>query len=116
MKEFQAEHSVGAGTAHRALGLLKTWGLVEASGAAGRRYLESTEQAEAPAETPASPTPAPPAARTDGTVLLDLRLICLGEEARRFTAKADPTDADQLHRLLVSAARRHGRDDDEIAI
>lgn len=113
VKDVQLKHGVGAGTAHCAIGLLKTWGLVDAS--RGRRgvILAPIEPA---ATLPPEPRPNPePTPGNDQPTLLSLRLLYLGADARVFTAKADPAYPDQLHRLLSSAARRHRGTDADVA-
>lgn len=115
MKELQAEHGIGAGTAHRAIGLLKSWGLVEASRGRRAMILDSPELVASTAPEP-EPEPEPDVAPSnDQAHLLDLRLLHLGDEARSFTAKADPSNPEQLHRLLAGAARRHGGKDVDVA-
>ncbi|MQA08130.1 MAG: tyrosine-type recombinase/integrase [Pseudonocardiaceae bacterium] len=108
VKQLAEQHGVAEATAHRAIGLLKTWGLAEAS--RGRRTV-IIRPAEPVAEESTPPIGDEPAAVSTGDTLLDLRLLCLGEEVRTFTAKADPSDEGHLHRLLAGAARRHNGED-----
>jgi hypothetical protein len=46
--------------------------------------------------------------------LLDLAIRYRGQDFRRLSARADPHDADVLHRLLTGALRRAGRDETDI--
>jgi hypothetical protein len=92
---------------HRAVTLLKEWGLVEAS--RGRRaHVIATDHepaVEAHALTPA-------ADQADATLeLLDLEIRHRGAEFRCLSARADPRNASVLHRLLAGALRRAGRDE-----
>lgn len=113
VKELQAANNVGAGTAHRALGLLKTWGLVEASRGQRAVVVEPPPSEMSTAGT-ATATNAPATSEhpnATGAMFLELRLLHMGKEARRFTAEADPQDPAQLRRLLSAAARRLGGTD-----
>lgn len=111
IKELTLTHAVSVGTAHRVHGLLRAWGLIS-EGGRGRRptiILPATPDVEPLAVTPAAaPIPA------NGEVLLDLRLVVLGEEVKKLSASADPTDPGHLRRLLQAAARRHGGKDTDL--
>jgi integrase len=111
IKEMAAAHRVSIGTAHRAAGLLRAWGLLS-EGGRGKRPLilehrkRAIEDAGPAARALSGPADADvPAA---GTTLLDLQLIYLAEPVKSFLAEADPADPAQLRRLLLGAARRHG--------
>lgn len=107
--DLKTEHGVGAGTAHRSLVLLRQWGLVSET-SRGRRsvILEPPASEMTAAEAPPAEASTADAEPADGPTLLDLRLLHLGDEVRRFTAEADPTSPQQLRQLLTAAARRHG--------
>lgn len=60
-------------------------------------------------------TSEPAAEENAGTSLLELRVLCLRDETGTLTVEADPEDVDQLRRLLVAAARRHGGNDVDVA-
>lgn len=110
-KELAGDHKVSAGTAHRAMMLLRTWGLV---GPAGRGHrpvvLVPTVVAREPAtEIAATADPGP-----TGREMLDLEVIHRGSTVRKVRAEADPNSAADLRRLLVDAARRNGSDESEI--
>ncbi|HTK67469.1 MAG TPA: tyrosine-type recombinase/integrase [Pseudonocardia sp.] len=112
MKQLAADHQLAAGTVHRAVTLLKEWGLVEAS--RGRRAcVIATEQEAVPARA-VEPILSPTAQSSGSLELLDLAIRYRGQDFRRLSARADPHDADVLHRLLTGALRRAGRDETDI--
>lgn len=107
-KEVMAENNVAAGTANRVFELLKAWQLVEIRD--GKRAVIL--------EPPPASQPQPvmqELVESAGTQLLDVRLVCLGDEVRAFSAECDPSDSKQLTKLLTSAARRHGGKDADLA-
>ncbi|MBA0125547.1 tyrosine-type recombinase/integrase [Haloechinothrix sp. YIM 98757] len=106
-KEIAEKHHTSLGTANRVVELLKAWKLVDTS--RGRRAVV-LEQSD---DTAAQGASSPEGEDLDQTSsdLLDLRLIRFGETVREFTAEADPTNPDELRRLLTNAARRHGGKD-----
>lgn len=109
-QEIRTTHDVSAGTANRAMDLLKTWNLVEAS--RGRRAVVL----QPPHEQAAEPvTPVPESNPEHSTGLLDLQLFCLGKLVRSFSAEADSSDPAHLRRLLTNSARRHGGKDSDLA-
>lgn len=112
MSQLAKDNELVVSTVHRAVALLKGWGLVEA--ARGRRArVIATEQAAVPARA-GEPT-LPPTAQTTGALeLLDLAIRYRGQDFRRLSARADPRDPDVLHRLLAGALRRAGRDESDI--
>ncbi|MFE5567066.1 tyrosine-type recombinase/integrase [Amycolatopsis japonica] len=110
VKEIASRHAVSAGTAHRSLGLLRTWGLLTEAGRGRRpriiRLLDELD--EAPVEPPQDakdPDKLEPDA--SGEELLAFRLLELGEEVKAFQALADPTNPTHLRRLLQASVRRH---------
>ena len=117
VNELRQQHDVSAGTAHRALGLLKEWGLISETQRGRRSKILPVEASESattptgrfPAEQPATP-------RTSGsdgaaTTPLKLRLLLFGKQVKEFSTRADPNDDAQLHRLLTATARRHAGGD-----
>ncbi len=118
LKEIVAEHDVSMGTAHRAMGLLRAWGVVTAAQGRGRGQRGTIVRPSE--EEPPPPQPPPDvsdhdAAESGGPVPLELRVFCLGELVRTVTTEADPGDMGQLGRLLKAAARRHGGPDADVA-
>jgi lysozyme family protein len=110
MKQLAADHQLAAGTVHRAVTLLKEWGLVEASRGRRARVVATEQEPEA---VPESLVPC--AAPAEGALeLLELEIRHRGATFRRLSARADPRSADALHRLLAGALRRAGRDESEI--
>ncbi|MDP9643703.1 integrase/DNA-binding transcriptional regulator YhcF (GntR family) [Actinopolyspora lacussalsi] len=131
LKKLMAEYDVASATASRAVSLLKTWGLVETTGA-GQPNTVSVGACEAlateaehsneialrsPEEPPRNWEPTSDSMTTsveEGPRMLSFELRYLGELVRTFTAEADPGSADHLKRLLTAAVRRDGRSDAEI--
>lgn len=121
LKKLMAEYGVAAGTANRAVSLLKTWGLVVASPGRPTTVVEdavellATEQA-----SPQTPSAALDASTTSeleapaegGPRLLQFAVRHLGEQVRAFTAEADASNPDHLRRLLTAAVRRDGDNPD----
>ncbi|MGH3320403.1 MAG: tyrosine-type recombinase/integrase [Streptosporangiaceae bacterium] len=105
-KEIAARHQVAIGTAHRAMTLLKTWGLIESR--PGRR--PQTRRGSDPPPS-SKPIPQGPA---NGSVeptekareFLDLTLVRGGVVVREFSAEADPRNPAELRRLLLDAVSR----------
>ncbi|OZM71593.1 hypothetical protein CFN78_18880 [Amycolatopsis antarctica] len=109
-KEITKTHCVSAGTANRAIELLKSWNLVDAT--RGRRavVLEPPEDAS-PESTPRNNIESHP----PNQKLIEARLIYLGELVRTFKTEADVSDGSTLRQLLANAVRRHqGRTTTEI--
>jgi hypothetical protein len=110
MKQLAADHQLAAGTVHRAVTLLKEWRLVEASRGRRARVIATAQEPEAAPDALALP-----AAPADCALeLLDLEIRHRGAAFRRLSARADPRNADALHRLLAGALRRAGHDEAEI--
>jgi hypothetical protein len=114
IKQLSARYGVAASTAHRAVVLLKDWGMID--GEPGQRAkvlgalvpVESAfEQVKVELET-ARGAPG-------GRQLLDLEVRRAGQIVARLTAEADPRSADDLRRLLVGSIRRSGEDPSKIA-
>jgi len=111
VKQLCADHEVSAGTAHRALGLLRKWGLITEAGRGNRPTIIAPARPEAAEQPePRSPKTDENGAKNDipDTTLLDLRLYRLGEEVRSFSAQADPSNPQHLSRLLTGSIRRFG--------
>lgn len=123
LKKLMADHGVAAGTANRAVSLLKTWNLVVASpgrpttvadGAAELFASEAPAQQASPTVSAESGAPDDGKAARSGVQLLQFEVRRLGKQVRTFTAEADADNPDHLRRLLTAAVRRDGRDPDEI--
>ncbi len=123
LKKLMADYGVAAGTANRAVSLLKTWNLAVASpgrptavadGAAELLASEAPAQQVPPLASAESGAPDRQEPASDGTQLLQFEVRRLGEPVRTFTAEADAGNPDHLRRLLTAAVRRDGRDPDEI--
>ncbi|MGC7100704.1 tyrosine-type recombinase/integrase [Amycolatopsis lurida] len=129
--EIHSQYDVSAGTANRAVSLLKKWHLISTS--RGRRAtvlappLEAgPKQRNAPVEPPPTEDPgvtespaseeliSPKAGSSTGSQLLEFRLIELGSAVKTFTAQADFSDPGQLTRVLRGAIRRHRGSDDDL--
>lgn len=120
IKELASQYEVSVGTAYRAAALLSAWGLVEVS--RGRRgvitaapvpALDAEDHAQQRGLHP-EPEPEPDAA-TGRRRLLDLVVRRRGYVVADFSAESDPDDAGELHRLLVDAVRRDGRDESDLS-
>jgi DNA-binding transcriptional regulator YhcF (GntR family) len=112
MTQLAKDNQLAVSTVHRAVALLKSWDLVEATRGRRARVI-ATEQEPVPALA-VQPSPHR-IARTPGSLeLLDLTIRYRGQNFRRLSARADPRDPDVLHRLLAGALRRAGRDEAEI--
>lgn len=99
-KKIMADHKLSAGTANRAVELLRTWKVIEVSRGKRAVILQPPPEPE--------PGPATQQATSADTQLMDIRLLHGGDEVRTFSVECDPADPKQLTRLLTSAARRHG--------
>lgn len=118
-KQLAAEHHVALGTAHRAMELLKTWGLITSSRGRRATVIRSPDHSAhldaAPADPPA-PDPSPPhGTAVTGRKVLDLEIRRLGRVVKRIRAEADPEDARELRQLLVEAVQREGGRESRIA-
>ena len=119
--QLAREHGVAVGTAHRALALLKEWGLVD--GSRGRR---ATVLPASPPATPASRLASTDVAAiltepssTEETImarqyLLDLEIRRKGQVVAKLTAEADPKNPRELRQLLLDAVKRDGRNELQI--
>ncbi len=115
MKQLAAENKLSVGTVHRAVALLKEWGLVEASRGKRARVIAAEHSGDDPAAALATDAPLVEDRAPASSGLLDLEIRHRGKPFRRLTARADPRDAAALSRLLAGALRRAGRDEAEIA-
>ncbi|WP_436501824.1 GntR family transcriptional regulator [Actinokineospora sp. HUAS TT18] len=125
MAELAAEHNVSPFTVHRAVGMLKQWGVIEVS--RGKRAIvlpivnslrPAAQEADPRTPTTAGDEPvAPPphtsvaAPPTAAPGVVQLELIELGKPIKRMSAQVDPTDTNALANLMRSAIRRTGRTD-----
>ncbi|KAA2265233.1 tyrosine-type recombinase/integrase [Solihabitans fulvus] len=124
LKDIAAEHQVAAGTAHRAMALLKEWGLVEAS--RGRRAVVVSTEA-LPSREPTNSEPSQPVGILATTVTapsgavgverkaLELEIRRKGYVVAKLTAEADPEELGELRQLLVDGILRDGYDESRIA-
>jgi integrase len=101
--DLAATHGVSLATAKRALVLVQEWGLLARVDRNTLRIVPEPSTSEPPPQ-PSTAKPVP----VTGVVLLDLVLRRGGETITRFTTAADPTNAEQLLRLLAHAVRRRG--------
>jgi integrase len=116
VNELRQQHIVSAGTAHRALGLLREWHLISETQRGRRSTILPIDIPEASTPSDGQPVEQPATSRADrsneaASTPLKLRLLLLGEQIKEFSTRADPGDADQLHRLLTATARRHAGND-----
>ena len=114
VKRLAKAHGVAPSTAHRALALLKEWGLVV--GDPGHRAIVAAISDEQPGTPTIAERPdleSTLSARSD-RCLVDFEIRCRGEVFRKLTAEADPRSADELDRILRGALRRAGRGEAEI--
>ncbi|MEW2507080.1 tyrosine-type recombinase/integrase [Amycolatopsis sp. NPDC047767] len=110
IKEVAATFSTSIGTAHRAVGLLHTWGLLSPAGRGIRPTVINTGENLSPAqEGPAEP-PLEEASKPRELTMINLTLLRNGDRISSFSAQADPHDPSQLKRLLIGAARRRGHE------
>ncbi|UJW32427.1 tyrosine-type recombinase/integrase [Saccharothrix sp. AJ9571] len=130
--DIRSQYEVSAGTANRAVGLLKKWHLISTS--RGRRATvlgppvnASISRSEAPPEPKLQDGPegmadpdsdplinAPKADTSTRPELHEVRLLELGSVVKVFTAQIDSSDANQLTRVLRGAIRRHRGPDADI--
>lgn len=117
VNELRQQHDVSAGTAHRALGLLKQWGLISETQRGRRPQILLTEAPQTATTSNSLPpdeeSGTPQTGGSDGAAImpLKLRLLRLGAQIKEFSTRADPSDSDQLHRLLTATAKRHAGGD-----
>jgi integrase len=109
-RQLATEHDVSPGTAHRALVLLRDWGLITESGTGRRATVIRHESPET------APNADQPAAATDGpgALMLDLEVIRAGEVIRKMRAQTDPDNGAELHQLLLDAVKRLGETEAQI--
>lgn len=109
-KQLAADHGVSLGTAHRAMDLVKRWGLIESC--RGQRAVVLRPPAEP--EPAVAVIPQQSTAKPTGRRLLDLEVVHLGHVIRAVRAEADPNSPGDLRRLLVGAIRRNGHTESEL--
>ncbi len=107
-KALMARYIVSAGTAHRAVGLLATWGLVDV-GRGRRAVVIGQPEVESPESTP---TDTPHASQSrHGSQLWEI--VVRGPDGRRYPARhvtADVDQPDQLRAHLLAIARLEAPD------
>jgi integrase len=113
-KQIATDNNVSVGTAHRAIELLKTWGLI--TGCRGQRatVIRPPEPDDKPSDEAPGGVDAP-ANAYKSRELLDLEVRWRGTIVKKLTAEVDPRDASGLRQLLVDAIRRHGGTESQIA-
>ena len=129
-KQLAAEHAVSAGTAHRVMELLRTWGLVTASRGRRTTVVSSDELAIALSGTGSSKgmaddTLATEALTADDAVVdlvtpstlapsellaADVDVVYRGRVIRQYRTEVVPSDTDELFDMLVDAIHRTGGD------
>ena len=120
LKRLAEAHVVAIGTAHRAVSLLVESGHVQVVPGRGVRVLTAEPLGSADADTE-TPCPVPAVAMVAGTrvtetaVLLDFVVRRRGAEVARFSACADPGNAEDLREVLVEAVLRRGEDAEFLA-
>ncbi|OLZ44839.1 tyrosine-type recombinase/integrase [Amycolatopsis keratiniphila] len=108
VKSISAKHNASTGTAHRALGLLRTWGLVSDTSRGIRSKVTYTTKSDSTTLDIPTQTNAAPRTQEEDVALLDLRLLKDGAALFSFSTAADPTNPTHLQRLLKRAAKRQG--------
>ncbi|MGH3803817.1 MAG: GntR family transcriptional regulator [Pseudonocardiaceae bacterium] len=114
MKQIAAKHNVSVATVHRAMELLKAWGLITSCRGRQATVVRPPEPEDKFSDGASGVVDAP-TKTSKGGQLLDLEVRWQGTIVKKLTAEADPKDANGLHQLLVDAIRRHGRDESQIA-
>jgi integrase len=115
IKQIATTNDVAVSTAHRAVALLRTWGLVEVT--TGRPTIVRRID-EPPTERHAAPVPVtatPLRGDRRGRAVLSLEVRHLGRLVRLLTVEADPGNTRDLRQILAAAVRRHGHNESEIA-
>lgn len=130
LKKLAAAFGVAKGTAHRAVDLLRTWGLVDGGGRGHANVwvvpsenldtaLTTRSPEMSPEQATAGTVPGDDKPSAEGAVAtcgepVDIEVIHLGRSAHRFSTVADPDDTFQMLGLLVDAVRRADGDPSEI--
>ncbi len=132
-QQLAAEYAVSAGTAHRVVELLKTWGLISAS--RGRRAVVPPSRDSAggmatavtsvdSAAVAVDAMPSPPTVAEDAVlgvvsssaadswtpVAADVAVVRRGHVIREYRTEIDPADTDELFEMLVEVINRIGGD------
>jgi integrase len=119
VKDLAAQYDTTVYQAHRAMQVVKSWGLLTGGGR-GKRLtvvrpvVEDRPDAQ-PDEEPSDQRPTAVQADepvSDSAVVaaeaLDIELFHLGRSVRTYRTQADPNNADELLQLLLDAIRRTG--------
>ncbi|WNV83191.1 tyrosine-type recombinase/integrase [Umezawaea sp. Da 62-37] len=122
--ELAQEKFVSAGTANRAIGILKEEGLISAGRGIRTRVLWSSSNSDEATTPPAATEPParistiehkPNILQTQAsTPLVELDILHLGSPFRKITASVAPDDLDKIRQLLADAMRRRRIDESEI--
>jgi integrase len=107
VKAIADENAVSEATAHRAVALLKEWGVVEVSRGRRATVIDRRELTQPAMRSEGKTEITQPASVAD-VALLDLRVRKDGKTVSTFTAKASPSDPHKLDQLLAGAVRRLG--------
>lgn len=109
--DISKEYNVSTGTAHRAISLLRTWGLIDVK--QGRRSLV-IYRPDALNIDESVPQSAPSGAQIGSRQLLDVEVVHLSAVVRSIRTEADPDDPVELRQILKDAVIRLGGDESEI--
>lgn len=110
VKELAATNGVAESTANRAIGLLRTWGLVSSS--RGTRTVVTYEQPPESGQKPSGVVGGVQAMHSRQT--LDLEILHRSSTVRKLRTEADPNDTAQLKRLLTDAVLRLGGNESSV--
>jgi DNA-binding transcriptional MocR family regulator len=129
VKDLAAQYDTTVYQAHRAMQVVKSWGLLTGGGRGKRLTIvrpvaedRLDEQPDArPDEEPSDQHPT--AVEPDGPVsapaaappeALDIELFHLGQSVRTYRTQADPNNTDELLQLLLDAVRRTGGNEADV--
>jgi integrase len=114
VKRLAREHGVAPSTAHQAVKLLREWGLVRVATGLPTIVLPRSGDAVDRAAEPTHQTSNANGVGPGEVRPLDLEVRRLGVPVVRLRTSADPSDTATLHRLLLGAIKRDGRQPAEI--
>jgi integrase len=119
VKDLAAQYNTTVYQAHRAMHVVKRWGLLTGGGRGKRLTIVRPVVEDRPDERAANEPAAqhPTAVETDEPIAdstgpapeaLDIELFHLGQSVRTYRTQADPTNANELLQLLLDTVRRTG--------
>lgn len=129
IKDLVAQYDTTVYQAHRAMQLVKSWGLLTGGGRGRRLTVVRPVVEDRPDEQPdARPDEElsdrqPATVQPDGPVstlpvaapeALDIELFRLGQSVRTYRTQADPSNVDELLQLLLDAVRRTGGNEADV--